>query len=232
MMPRFSRKAIVVLSVAALLVGAGIVALRAITLPIGVNTLKAPEITQTAPGIDSLPFLTQTSVSPLSTPPLGGPSATPPVSALPTPDSAASLTPTARATPPPSTPVPLPTLASPTGTPLLPPGSPGMATNLRAEIECKDLAPIANLNWTPALNRGSAQRLDVATFIGGFERGEFETTGPLPPDQSALLWERVRPGVLHYWRVLTLYKDSWTPSETASFNGLTCLGDFIPTSPP
>ena len=120
--------------------------------------------------------------------------------------------------------------------PILPPGGPRAATNLQSEVDCE--APgkaIARLNWTLATSPGSEQRVDVTIY--SFEGDEFESTGQLPPDQSSLVWERLRGQAIHDWRVLTLHADGWVPSETGSFEGPTCVGEDLeptptPTPPP
>jgi hypothetical protein len=87
---------------------------------------------------------------------------------------------------------------------------------------------IAKLRWTVARHPGSAQRVEVTIYRDGFERGRFESSEPLPPDQSSLAWERLDPGIIHYARVLTRHGEEWVPSTTVSFQGPTCVADFRP----
>ena len=104
-----------------------------------------------------------------------------------------------------------------------------VATNLQTKTECSDTQlrkGIAKLSWKIAAEPGSAQRVDVTIYRDGFETGKFETTGPIPFGQSSLVWERLDPGIIHYYRVLTLHTQGWASSETASFEGPTCVADF------
>ena len=198
------------------------------------GAIKTSEVTQTAPEMaSSTPTPPSSKVSPpvvktltpTATQPAATPTATQP---LVTPTSAPPTPVTSSPTP---TLVPSPTPTLPPDTPILPLGDPGAATNLQAEVECSVEEPrkgIAKLSWTVATSPGSAQRVDVTIFRGGFERGEFETTGPLPPSQSSLVWDRLSGQAIHFWRVLTLHADGWVPSETSSFEGPTCAADFVP----
>ena len=121
----------------------------------------------------------------------------------------------------------------PEGIPILSPGGPGAATNLESQPSCRgSVEPIAYLSWTLAAERGSAQQIDVTTLLSGFEAEVFETTGPIAPGQADVLWEKVIPGVIHYWRVLTLHENGWVPSEVATFNGSVCIQDIAPTPVP
>jgi hypothetical protein len=104
-------------------------------------------------------------------------------------------------------------------------GGSGAATDLRAESRCRDRTPIVELTWTPAVDHGSTQRVDVATFQGGFEIGEFKSSAPLPPDQGSLIWHQVSPGALHFGRILTQHEGGWVSSEMTRFNGRYCVPD-------
>jgi hypothetical protein len=119
----------------------------------------------------------------------------------------------------------------PSGIPILPPGGSGAATNLQAQPGCRGAEPIVYLSWDLAAERGSAQRVDLATFIGGFEAGVFEMT-VLHPEEMSVVWDKVSSGVLHFWRVLTWHQDGWVTSEVATFNGLVCTPDMVTTSLP
>ena len=104
-----------------------------------------------------------------------------------------------------------------------------MALGLEAKAECSQTElrkGIAKLSWKVAATPGIAQRVDVSIYRDGFETGKFETVGSLPPRQSSLVWERLDPGIIHYYRVLTLHTQGWVASETASFEGPTCVADF------
>jgi hypothetical protein len=111
----------------------------------------------------------------------------------------------------------------------LPPGDSRAATDLQVEVECSETElrqGIAKLSWTVAKSPGSEQRVAITIVRDGFESGEFEMSGPLAPDQSSLVWEQLHGQAIHYWRVLTLHGDKWSASETASFEGPTCVADI------
>ena len=113
--------------------------------------------------------------------------------------------------------------------PLLSPGEPGAATNLQAQVECSKTEfrkGIAHLRWT-VTSRGSEQRVDVTIFPEGFETGQFETIGPLPPDWSSLMFDRLKGQAIHHWRVLTRHGDGWVPSQTETFAGPTCVANKV-----
>lgn len=175
-------------------------------LPTGVaiteKTVETVKVTQTAPVI-----------SKALSPTLRPDTTTPTLSPIPT----QFLTPTK-----------VPTV--PTGIPVSSPEILAAATNLQAQPECSGTDPVAYLSWTIAAQQGTAQRIDVATFIGGFEAGIFETTGAFPPERSTIIWDKVNPGVLHFWRVLTLHEIGWIPSEVATFNGMTCIPNIVTTA--
>ena len=128
------------------------------------------------------------------------------------------------------TPTPFPTV--PAGIPIVRMGGSGAATNLQAQPGCRGAEPIADLSWSLAAEPGNAQRVDVATFIGGFEAGVFEMTAALHPEETSVVWDGVNPGVLHFWRVLTLHEDGWVTSEVATFSGLVCTPDMVTTPVP
>jgi hypothetical protein len=116
-----------------------------------------------------------------------------------------------------------------TMTPALLGKSSSMALGLEAKTECSRTElrkGIANLTWKVAATPGIVQRVDVSLYQDGFETGNFETGGSLPPSQSSLVWQRLEPGIIHYYRVLTLHTHGWVTSETASFEGPTCVADF------
>jgi hypothetical protein len=112
--------------------------------------------------------------------------------------------------------------------PLLSPGEPGAATNLQAQVGCHKTElrkGIAKLSWTVPSSGG--QRVDVTIFRDGFEKGKFETSGPLPAGQTSLVWEGTDPGIIHYWRVVSLHADQSVSSEIASFEGATCVANQV-----
>jgi hypothetical protein len=113
--------------------------------------------------------------------------------------------------------------------PVLPAGGPGAATNLDAKVECSKTElrkGIAKLSWRAASIPGREQR--IAVTIYSFDSGQFETTGPLPSDQSSYVWDQLHGQAIHFWLVLNLHENGWLPSEIASFEGPTCVADFVP----
>ena len=101
------------------------------------------------------------------------------------------------------------------------------ATALRASATCDRAAgrPVVDLAWRPAGVRGDEQQVHVTKFARGFETGDYEALGPLPPDADALRWDGVEPGVHYRWRVATRHTDAWTASAVETFDGIGCLSD-------
>ncbi len=117
--------------------------------------------------------------------------------------------------------------------PILPlnPDAPGAATHLQAEVDCSHTElrkGVAQLRWTPAARPGREQRVAVTIFRDGFERNAVELSEPLSSTQSSLVWKPTQPGVIHFWRVLSLQANGWAPSAVANFQGATCVADFVP----
>jgi hypothetical protein len=113
----------------------------------------------------------------------------------------------------------------------MPPGNPAAATGLHSEVDCEVPGKaIVKLSWKIASIPGSAQRVDVTIY--SFDEDKFDSSELLPPDQSSFVWDRLRGQAIHDWRVLTLHPEGWVSSETAGFEGPTCVGDFEPTQPP
>ena len=120
---------------------------------------------------------------------------------------------------------------APTVLPILSPGGAYAATDLVAKVQCSEThmgKAIAKLNWTVATAPGSQQRIDITMYWDGFERGNFETSGPHPPGQSFVELERLEPGINYYWRVLTLTPKGWVPSATARCKVPVCPGGDEP----
>jgi hypothetical protein len=132
-----------------------------------------------------------------------------------------------------ATPAQFPVL--PTGIPILTADGSRAATSLQASAECDPDEPwkgIATLNWTVARNPGSEQRVAVTIYRDGFEKGKFDVSEPLPSDHSLLVWDRLSPGIIHFWMVLTRQVDGWVPSEQSSFEGPICAVDYVPSPTP
>jgi hypothetical protein len=134
-------------------------------------------------------------------------------------------------TPTPNTAPTVPTMLSSTpDIPILPPGGPGAATKLQSEVDCAEPGrAVARLSWTPASIPGSAQRVDVTIY--SFDT-KYDSSMLLSADQTSLVWEPLRGQAIHDWRVLTLQVNGWVPSETASFEGPTCIVEIQETEPP
>lgn len=111
---------------------------------------------------------------------------------------------------------------------------PGTASALQAQARCTPTKPpkgIAQLSWKVAKNTGREQQVAVTVFRDGFEKGNVQLSPPLPPNQSSLEWDQVNGQAIHFWRVLTLQPEGWVASETARFEGSTCVMDFMPAPP-
>ena len=109
-------------------------------------------------------------------------------------------------------------------------GGPGAASGLEAKPSCSSAEPgrnIMQLQWMLASERGTAQRVDVTIFSEKFDDGRYQTSGTLPRDQSSLQWDRLAPGAVHFWRVLTLHRDGWVPSEVGRFTPGACIADYV-----
>jgi hypothetical protein len=114
-------------------------------------------------------------------------------------------------------------------------GGPGAASELAADAACSEVdlrKAIADLRWRPAVQPGTEQQVEVTIYRDGFQRGAVERGPTLPPQQSTLRWERLSPGIIHYWRVLTRQPRGWTASVPASFEAPTCVADYQPTPVP
>ena len=70
----------------------------------------------------------------------------------------------------------------------------------------------------------------MTKFADGFEIGNFETSPTLSADAATFSWRGLSPAGMHFWRVLTLHGDVWTPSGVDAFTGPTCVADY--TGPP
>lgn len=110
-----------------------------------------------------------------------------------------------------------------------PPGGPGAATNLRGESVCSDeqaAHAVAHLSWTPAVDRGDEQLVQVTIYSFDLPGSTFSE--PLDPIVDRLVFEQVSGQAVHEWRVLTRHGETWTPSDPAEFTGATCVVDVEP----
>ena len=100
------------------------------------------------------------------------------------------------------------------------------ASSLDSRVYCSEDEPgkgSADLTWVPATKRGQEQKLQVTIYRNGFDSGDFKLSESLPPGKSSYTWSPQGQAV-HQWRVLTRHPDGWIPSETARFEGPSCVG--------
>lgn len=138
----------------------------------------------------------------------------------PSPNASPSSTPSSSPSPSPS-----PTRPSLSG-PVLSAGGQRAASDLESRTGCSDDEVgrgFADLTWTPATQRGQEQKLQVTIFREGFESGNFKVSEALTPDRASYRWTPEGQAI-HQWRVLTRHSDGWVPSETARFEGPSCVG--------
>jgi len=121
------------------------------------------------------------------------------------------------------------------GFPILDTAGSAAASGLQAMVGCSESEPrngIAKLSWDIAPKSGSSQRVVMTIFRDGFITGRFQKSEPLASDETSLVWERLEPGIIHFWRVLTLQPDRWVASETATLDPPMCVADEAPRSTP
>jgi hypothetical protein len=126
----------------------------------------------------------------------------------------------------PSEPVPSP--RSSLSGPVLVAGGERAASNLESQSGCREDEPgkgFVDLRWSPATRRGQEQRIQVTIFREGFDTGNFKTSEVLTPERDSYQWTQPEGQARHYWRVLTRHSDGWIPSETARFEGPSCVAD-------
>jgi hypothetical protein len=111
-------------------------------------------------------------------------------------------------------------------------GSPGAASQsnskkahrLRAGSGCdSDQKPFVRFRWSPAADRGQAQRVDYTEFFDGLSSGNFDKSPKLPGDKGRWRTAKVESGVHYEWRVTTLRAGRLVRSAIASFDGAVCL---------
>ncbi len=90
---------------------------------------------------------------------------------------------------------------------------------------------MADLSWTAAAERGSQQRIALTKFADGFTSGNFEISPSLAAEGREFPWRGLNPGGVHFWRVLTLHGEVWTPSTTDTVTGPTCVADYSGPNP-
>jgi hypothetical protein len=115
----------------------------------------------------------------------------------------------------------------------MPAGGPGAATNLTANRYDDPAQParaLVKLQWTPASQQGTEQRIVVTIFSDGFQRGAFDVSSPLSSTQTSLVWDKLKGQAIHHWKVLTLQPSGWVLSQTGTFEGPTVIRDQIDRS--
>ncbi len=117
---------------------------------------------------------------------------------------------------------------------ILSPRAGDATTDLRVETGCDEAEPrkvIVKLGWKVATSPGLEQRVLLTIYKNGLVTGKFESSDALSPEQSSHVLEGLAPGIINYWRVLTLQEDGWVPSETASFKATVCIADYVSPQP-
>jgi len=107
-----------------------------------------------------------------------------------------------------------------------PAGGAGAATALRGESRCSEdiiALSIAELSWTPAVDRGEEQLVQVTIYTFDLPGSVF--SAPLEPTVDQLVFDQLSGQAVHMWRVLTRHDGMWTPSESGAFTGATCVAD-------
>jgi len=97
------------------------------------------------------------------------------------------------------------------------------ATSLVGEARCsKEFIGVAeaDLRWKPATAVGQEQLVEISIFA--FEPGKSVFSDPLGPTRDHVILNAVSGQAIHQWRVLTRHGDTWTPSNPAEFEGVTC----------
>jgi len=81
---------------------------------------------------------------------------------------------------------------------------------------CSSARASVTFSWRPV--PGSSQQwLDVSTIDNGFAAGSFDSEGPMNGSTTSFVWDGLKSGQRHYWRVNSNTPDGWQPSETGSF---------------
>jgi hypothetical protein len=99
------------------------------------------------------------------------------------------------------------------------------ATSLRAVPACEGARSIERLSWEPAKQRGSEQRIAVSTREDGFETGVYRVSAALSAGATRYTLRELQPGGVYQWRVLTRHGDRYDTSDTATFDARACAVD-------
>jgi hypothetical protein len=97
------------------------------------------------------------------------------------------------------------------------------ATSLAGEARCSEEfigVAEADLQWRPATPVGEEQLVEISIFA--FEPGKSVFSDSLGPTEDRVVLNAVSGQAIHEWRVLTRHGNTWTPSDPAEFEGVTC----------
>ena len=108
----------------------------------------------------------------------------------------------------------------PPSEPVVSNGGPG-ATGLMADPGCDGARPRTLLSWQPS--GANVQLVAVSARPDGLDSGNYTATEELPAGRSSYELRDSQPGGVYYGRVLTRQGSGWAASETAQFEGPTCV---------
>jgi len=97
------------------------------------------------------------------------------------------------------------------------------ATSLAGAARCSEEfigVAEADLRWKPAMPVGKEQLIEISIFA--FEPGKSVFSDPLGPTQDNMVLNAVSGQAIHQWRILTRHGNTWTPSDSAEFEGVIC----------
>jgi len=83
-----------------------------------------------------------------------------------------------------------------------------------AAASCSGSEARVLFSWRPE-SGALEQWLDVSSADGGFATGSFVGLGPLTPDSTEYTWTGAAGSQPRFWRINTLTRDGWRPSEMA-----------------
>ena len=106
--------------------------------------------------------------------------------------------------------------------PVLGPRRNQSATGLNAAPQCDPGSEaVVHLSWSPARERGRAQKVAVTQFADGFETDRFTVSPRLAPAASRFDWRGTQANGSYRWRLLTRH-GSWVGSRISSFIAPNC----------
>jgi hypothetical protein len=81
---------------------------------------------------------------------------------------------------------------------------------------CSSARASVTFTWRPV--PGSSQQwIDLSTQDNGFAAGTFISEGPFNGSTTSYVWDGIRAGQRHFWRVNSNTAEGWQPSDTGSF---------------